>query len=556
MARRSSSRRKDNVNKEEKGKQGVTGAKSGGNPFASTLTEQLVKDVASFSFATPVGSRVLLAPGSANNNAAINLRSFPGIMGIRWNPAVGYSNNSVSPVNAAARALMTRVRMATTGSRNYDESSLMLYLLGVDSAYLYLAHLKRIYGCLRLFNPENRFLPQGLVTACDGAYSDLVANMANFRAYINTYAMRLAALPIPKVPLIDRHQAMSAAVYADNDSAKAQLYVFVPDAVYKYDYDTDDNLGKLSLEPLSSINTDGTIDSLSLSDYIADGESILAPLLTTYGQEDFAVMGGDILRAYGEDGVYRAAGIAEDYFVEIVFDELMLHRILNLSCFGSLTADGNTPADYFSTFDVVQNVDNAPALTFLESLPTLDLGEDNFYSADLPQMNKILNSNRGPMGPDVALEALSFAHIPQLRTAGATVNSFDLTNIGTEVVSSMLIYYYSATSFGGPWTIKRTNPFTTIATVAAKPAVTNAFTATEVAGPLNALIAFFGLFSAFDYAPILFPGHVIQDQTGEDVGGTTLNTTYPFGDINDYAVVTAADIERIRNIKLLADLGL
>lgn len=99
------------------------------------MNPQLVKDVASLSFRTPLGSPSGLP--SRSNPVGRDRRSIPGIMNLYFVPTIGSSTaGESSAINIAAKNIYSFVRHENSGRINYDAPDLMLYLLALDSAFM------------------------------------------------------------------------------------------------------------------------------------------------------------------------------------------------------------------------------------------------------------------------------------------------------------------------------------------------------------------------------------------------------------------------------------
>lgn len=146
--------------------------------------EQLMRDYASYSFNNPVGEIML------TGNPRIDSASVPGVMALRFYPCIGFANDETSPINVAMRRLYSFVRHANSGASNYDAPDLMMYCVAVDSAYMFLAHMKRVYGVMLNYTPFNRYYPKALVAAMQFNFDNIEKNLNDFRGYINQYAIK------------------------------------------------------------------------------------------------------------------------------------------------------------------------------------------------------------------------------------------------------------------------------------------------------------------------------------------------------------------------------
>lgn len=293
--------------------------------------EQLLKDTASYPYSWPLGNRISLDDGGN----PINKGSVPGIFVLKTAPAYGVSTNADSPINVASRKIYTYVRHENSGGKNYDPVDLMLYLMSMDGAISYLSWLKRLYGTINLYNYTNRYFPKAAIVAQNVDYDDLLSHIADFRAYINTFAVRIGALCIPNsIAYMAKHAWMYSGMYQDSPNDKAQVYMFAPSTYSVFGLDND-GAGCLKNYNMWGF-TDGQPNAswqhrLTFSDLIATGEAIIAPLINS---EDCGIMSGDILKAYGQGGVYQVDGISENYVVIPTYDATVLDQIHNATTVG------------------------------------------------------------------------------------------------------------------------------------------------------------------------------------------------------------------------------
>lgn len=292
-------------------------------------TEQLVRDFASFPFGIPLGT-LLPSHGRSTTAANVGKTAIPGICALYFEPAIGYSTDETSAVNMAMRQLFSFVRKTNSGSTNYDAPDLMLNFIALDSLHMWLANLKRVYGVMTGTAVTNKYLAKHLVRMLGFSYESLQANLANFRGFINLLASRLAVFPIPNsVSYCTRHAWMAENVYTDSDSEKAQIYVYVPSGYYQFVLDENGAGGLNRVRPWQSA-VDAPNAELTLDDIVAFSEQLLNPIIVN---QDFNIMAGDILHAYGEAGIYKVTGIADNYAVLPTFNKEVLSQIENATVF-------------------------------------------------------------------------------------------------------------------------------------------------------------------------------------------------------------------------------
>nr|UVJ88894.1 putative capsid protein [Picobirnavirus sp.] len=306
---------------------------------------QLVNDVASVSFNTALGNPITLT-GSIGTTLSVNSTSvyLPGIMSIYTSPTIGVSTDANSPVNIAMRRLYAYVRHANSGHSNYDPADLMIYLLAMDSIYTYWAYMVRAYGVAQVFSRTNKYVGDALLTAM-GVDPNIRENLADFRAYINTFAAKAQQWCVPRVmTYFLRHNWMYSNVYKDEDNDKAQMYLYVPASLYKYNATlSEGTAGGLEMRSINvEMDSSGYLQTKTLPnnyvDLIAMGNDLLNALA---GQEDIGIISGDILKAYGADNLWKIDTIPTDYQVIPVFSEEVLEQIHNTAFAGGNIVNAN-----------------------------------------------------------------------------------------------------------------------------------------------------------------------------------------------------------------------
>lgn len=302
--------------------------RSGGNNDISwySRSQQMVIDASNLSYSSILGAKLERDPINwADGQTEIAIPSIPGIMEFRWQPAINLSATADSTINVAANRMYSFVRHANSGHANYESSDLMLYILAMDSLYSLHAMGVRAYGIARYYQMLNRYVPDELLNAC-GFDHDIIYNLADFRLFLNSTALKLSALAVPaEFDYFKRHVWLSSGVYTDSPYEKSQLYVFTPRALWKFDNTASELGGLLKVE---NIRTEADHTPVTFARYQQLVNSFGAQL---FADEDTNIMSGDILKAYGNEGVIRIGLIPEDYQVVPEFNYEVLSQIQNMN---------------------------------------------------------------------------------------------------------------------------------------------------------------------------------------------------------------------------------
>lgn len=310
---------------------------------------QLVKDVGSLSFNNALGGEYSINPDSAgtdfNPGSTRISASIPGIMSIFTGPAVNPANGPYSALNLATKDLFKRVRRMNAGSTNYDSPDLMLYILAMDSIYSAIFFMQRILGCANVYSQVNRYVGDAFIKAqgIDPYY--VRSNLATYRARLNMLITKVSAFATPRdINLFKRHAWMYQGMYMDEPVKKAQVYMYVPAFIWRYVEDSG-GPGYLKPEYISTVYTTagGTFLRMLVRDGLANKplltvdqlfhtvESCLQAIIES---QDMNIMSGDILKAYGDEGIWKMSLVDENYATIPVFSDEVLDQIHNTNFVG------------------------------------------------------------------------------------------------------------------------------------------------------------------------------------------------------------------------------
>lgn len=299
--------------------------------------EQMLKDAASIQFFNALGNETYygrnsqfltqyVGPTNVTFTDTSKLdRSVPGIFKIGYLPTYGRARDNSDPINLAARNIYSFVRKANSGSKNYDAPNMMMYLMACDSVYTFYQWMLRLYGLLRYYSVYNQYYNEAILKAMNVDAASFSGFMADFRAYINKFALKANSLCVPNTfKVYERHMYLVSALFKDTEAAKAQIYLFNPDYIYTYD-EPNGRLTPLAIGRNASL--------LTPTDVMAIGDTLLNAILTS---EDMAIIKGDILKAFGDNGIYSLAPISDDYVTATIHDYEILTEIQASNYLGPL----------------------------------------------------------------------------------------------------------------------------------------------------------------------------------------------------------------------------
>lgn len=305
------------------------------DPSWYSLNEEMLRNAARFSFYTPQGAKLSLAPSGVPDASSVNWTdnpffTVPGVMALRVGPSVGYSDDRESDINVAAFKLYSWVRHLNSGSSNYEAPDLMMYVLAVSELYSSYQFLARTYGLLATYSQINRYLPKSLVYASGCDYEDLAKNMADFRFWMNVWCSKINSFAVPgDLPYFKRRMWIFSNVYKDSEQIKSQYYIHVPLGFWKYEGYTDKKGGKLTLQPWPSAYNSTKFKFTDIVNYMNALIDVIA------SDEDMQIMSGDIKKAYADMSLMRLQNIGDDYATIPVYNMEVLHQIENSFMLGA-----------------------------------------------------------------------------------------------------------------------------------------------------------------------------------------------------------------------------
>lgn len=287
----------------------------------------ILRDAASMPFNYPYGRTLdmgLIFDASTGEYSDSNVyQNIPGVMSLRMVPSFGRCKSPSDPLNVASQSIYSYIRHANSGHSNYEAPDLMMYLLAMSSMYQYIVWAQRLYGLAMVYDQRNRYLPHVLLKANGVNADSLRTNLANYRLKLNEQINKVASFAVPATfTLFNRQAFMYKDIYIENNrTVKDSIYLYVPYGFYKFAIDETTSLGKLVFEPITS----GPDVELSYSDVLAIGDRIFSSI---WGDEDFGIMSGDILKAYG-DNIIKLESVPELFFKLPIYDEMVLTQMKN-----------------------------------------------------------------------------------------------------------------------------------------------------------------------------------------------------------------------------------
>lgn len=404
----------------------------------------LMKDAASLPFPNATGMPLQIAD-AVTNVRLLNGQDYtvPGIMRVNVITTPGTMGTWNDPVNVAIRDIYSFVRHQNSGSKNYDAADLGVYFYAYDSCATYYAYLVRLYGVIRTVLLRNRYTPEDLVTTMGADYQDLVSNYAQLRAYINTFAARLSAMRVPSsLHFIERHMWLFSHIFADSQTDKCQMYVVNPAAFWEYKVGTtaQDTYFWLS-EKVPQAGALYTFERLTVF-----GNALLNTVLNS---EDFNIMSGDILKAYGEK-TFTLNMISEDFNVPVTYEPEFLIQLHNATVFHCENQTDDAK-NLYANWRIQQDYADTPNVGALTCDFSISLDSESLISTEQALLGSTALARPLDLpveNPDPELVAIATRMMAcaKYTTVEGTKHIMEPYAFGTELVVGCWFYSKSRTS--------------------------------------------------------------------------------------------------------------
>lgn len=495
--------------------------------------------------------------GSGDENKILKFATqditVPGICVLHTSPSVGEAHDRNSPANVAATALYTHVRYMNSGKKNYDQADLMIYGLTAADLYSFINWMIRIYNCAFIFSQRNTYVGKDLLEA-QGVSPSIIEDLPALRYWINVFINKVASYAVPDDIYLYRKRAfMYANVYSESPSGsiKDQLYMYNPRHFYRFTLDDHD---KGCLELIDVKKGQWNRDSagyLTLQGLRRIGDYLLSDM---WGDEDFGIMAGDVLRAF--DGkIVALSQIGSEGGLIPVYDLFVLHQMKNSTIIDQSDdpfdryyriplTDGNTPEyQYCKWGNVYQDAkgnlvshhflsvpvdgqDNDPWM-LQHGVKAASLLKNAVLSVDAPSPDPALNveitRNLAISSGDDWVELYKY-------TGEAWPNSIGLIfESGDMIVTDVVIRHHSVAN-----------------------SITFNSSLVDWNAQNNDTRVFIAMYSSnFEYMPMLWTCGVSKGTSDSD-SFYELENVYPLADLKNYTVQNADVIIRLHELSMLS----
>lgn len=255
--------------------------------------------------------------------------SSPGIMVFDVATTIGEGDGNVtSSINLAARKVYSYVRQANAGAKNYDYPDLMMYLMSMDSILNNIHHVVRALGYVGISSIMNRYYDYDFLESFGFEANQMVANYNKIIVQLNMVLSKLSTLAMPFTwSLYSRHKHIFSNVFLDAPNERAQVYIFRPKYSYVYDEYTKPAKLQVMDHNIFASNVIGDGARIYITDFV---DHIQKQVDLLVDSQDISIMCGDIIKAYGVDGLMKFDSIVPGYVSSPIYDLDMLTEIENM----------------------------------------------------------------------------------------------------------------------------------------------------------------------------------------------------------------------------------
>lgn len=481
-------------------------------------------------FGTP--GAAVLSRGTIAYPANKLLDPIPGIMTLEWVPSIGQSVTDASPASTVCRELYAKVRAAYSSDLDIDAPDLFMYLMSLDSVFLYIAWLKRLYRSVVAASPDNYTIPNLLLRAMGIQNSDIVylrSNRTELWDGINQLILSVRQFRCPAVfDLFNRHYWMSDNVYMDDQSINSQMYLFNPRYVYGFallSYTASaPAAGGLELVPLPQYNQGESepIGPTIVGELLEFGQDLISRIIRW---SSAYTINGYLQRAFADTPLFLVEELRMDERLTPVFSPEVLMQIEN-----SHTAHGIRQNSLFgdNVENLHANVTQNPATNVIFCQP--------YFTSSTPAESPLTGDRMNyPISvrsdaPSVADSVIASRLICTVLRSQCNATTKEITfyyDCGSELPLSWTLWTYSLQDSNGATT--RTPTWVDVPS----------FTTRSNASSLIWV-------ESFDWHPLI----VAVDLVGDSPSGV-----YLFGDIHNGTTVTTEELTSLHRVCMYSELN-
>jgi hypothetical protein len=300
-----------------------------GNPFSAyTKYPELTKDAGVIAMNYLPGTRF-----AVDRSIIIS-----GAIGVTVFNTYGIEHETDKGLNVAVRDIWLKMHRKYRGLNAYQQADVGMVLVSAVELYCLGAEIERIYGVINHYNILNRNVPDSLLAAMgvSGALAASIrANLSDFRLGFNILMNRLQNVFLPNdLSILTEKIALYGFVYADSDSKYQQSIVFTSKTYGMY--------------APAALKTGGAVEFIVDTAYNwCSGMTNYKDILTYLGlritalvdDDDVQKIFSDMLAAFSKDQLCQMRSIEENWVVNPIKNESILHKFHNMEWLESAETD-------------------------------------------------------------------------------------------------------------------------------------------------------------------------------------------------------------------------
>lgn len=311
-------------------------------PIGLQTKDQLISAVANVMFGSKVGAILPIYNqySKPRNDSKISAAIIPGIWSLCLQPAVGSDNKGL---NAIGTKLYAELIKNISGAKTVEKSDYMIYLHSGKGIVDAIRKFKTIYQIAFTYKTYNLYFADTMLQAYGlnpAGITELMANLADFRGWLNRFIRRANTLNLPNIPFLTSGWNYGKTILVDNpDIEHAQMYIFPINWIRVWDPTSDPNGTRGTNTAITGTLTamkaaaEAALDALLLDDDAIDinawvGKAYDGKLLTFTDQVEGV---DDVIIAYDQDAlsVVENADIQGDISVASDFNLTQVNNTIS-----------------------------------------------------------------------------------------------------------------------------------------------------------------------------------------------------------------------------------
>lgn len=458
-----------------------------------SLSDQLLEPLGKLSQHLINGRPIVQQIPKAVGETTAKQQPVGGIMRMSYIMAVGDAADPNDGLNLGSNSLFNFVRSKTGGTSYYEAPDLGIYNICATSLYVVYAVAARLYGTIANQQTKNLYTAEAMTQAMGFNYDDFAANILDFRGWLNLFAEKVGTTCIVPEGLqyFRRQTWLASNIYMDSEMEQSQYYLFIPQAIYKWNEGVSATQKQFELKRQRSTSNPSLSAGLVSTPWTTG--SALIPItnqnaLCTFaelrefaedlydsmrGSQDAGYIAAGYLRAF-ENSIMMLAPIDETYRVDPVYNEEVLMQIENSMVTGTISNIASSVSENVSINKGYLEV-NYYALTtvatYFQSLNIIaqysKLIDPAAYRADSTILNfhndenvtpaKVMEASR-MLGPKFTrTKQFTDGSLPDgainsnAESAGLSQQWYELSDVASEIFIERDIVYFAYKDPTTPW---------------------------------------------------------------------------------------------------------